>query len=205
MNIMPPGPNTRPNESYHKMEDGTKEEYLLLSEMAKPFKAKTADRIIAYLPALQHSFPGMAVDRYVHCLQTATQAHRAGESEEYVVAALLHDIGDLLGPDNHGALAADILKAYVSAETYWMIQYHNLFQGYYFFHHYGKDRNMRDRFKGHPCFQMTADFCAKYDQTAFDPNMDTMPLSAFEPMIRRVFAREPWGAHTKSVQFPTGY
>lgn len=204
MNIMSPGKNTRP-ESYRRMEDGTKEEYLLLKELAKPFKAQTADRILAYLPNLAESFPGMAVDRYVHSLQTATQAHRAGENEEYVVAALLHDIGDLLCPDNHALMAAEMLKPYVSPEVYWMIVHHNLFQGYYFFHHYGKDRNMRDRFRGHPCYQMTADFCAKYDQTAFDPNMDTMPLEAFAPMVRRIFAREPWGPITKTEQFPSGY
>jgi predicted HD phosphohydrolase len=204
MNIMSPGPNTRPDESYHKMEDGSKEEYMLLRELAKPFKEKKVERILQHFEGLHNSFPGMAVSRYVHCLQTATQAHKAGESEEYVVAALMHDIGDLLSPDNHGPVAAELLKPYVSEKIYWMITYHNLFQGYFFFHHYGKDRNMRDRFKGHPCYQMTVDFCGKYDQTAFDPNMDTMPLEAFKPMIARIFNREPWGDHTKAEQYSGG-
>ena len=154
--------------------------------------------MLAHLELLHDSYSGEQVDRYEHSLQTATRAHRDGADEETVVAALLHDIGDMLAPSNHGELAAALLQPYVSPNTAWMVKHHGVFQGYYFFHHLGMNRDERERFKGHPAYQQTVDFCAKWDQTAFDPAYDTMPIAAFEPMVRHVFAREPWGAHTKS-------
>jgi predicted HD phosphohydrolase len=69
-----------------------------------------------------------------------------------------------------------------------MIQHHGIFQGYYFFHHVGLDRNLREQYLGHPFFERTARFCERYDQVGFDPTMRNMPLSAFEPALRRVFA-----------------
>ena len=113
------------------------------------------------------------MDRLTHCLQTATRAHRDGRDEEYVVCALLHDIGDTLGAYNHPDIGAAIVKPFVSEANHWMVEKHGIFQGYYFFHYLGMDRNMRDAFKGHPHFQHTAEFCQKYDQPAFDADYDT--------------------------------
>lgn len=180
--------------SYIRMEDGTAEDYALLRDLAEPFRKGTADRVLRALEPLHNSYPGDQVDRYEHSLQTATRAFRDGADDETVVAALLHDIGDVLAPDNHADYAASVLKPYVSQGTYWMILQHGVFQGYYYFHHYGKDRNEREKFRGHPMFERTVEFCAKWDQMAFDPNYDTMPLSAFEPAVHRIFAREPWTA-----------
>ena len=117
------------------------------------------------------------------------RAFRDGRDEEYVVCALLHDIGDTLGSYNHPDIAAAILKPFVSAENLWMVEKHGVFQGYYFFHHLGMDRHLREQFKEHPQFQATAEFCAKYDAAAFDPEYDTLPLSFFEPMMERLFAQ----------------
>lgn len=178
--------------SYIRMEDGTAEDYALLRDLAEPFRKGTADRVLRALEPLHDSYPGDQVDRYEHSLQTATRAFRDGADDETVVAALLHDIGDVLAPDNHADYAASVLKPYVSQGTYWMILQHGVFQGYYYFHHYGKDRNEREKFRGHPMFERTVEFCAKWDQMAFDPNFDTMPLTAFEPAVHRIFAREPW-------------
>jgi predicted HD phosphohydrolase len=182
---------------YRRMEDGTKEEYLRVFELLKKFELGLADRVLSALKLLKNSYPGEMVNRYVHSLQTATRAHRDGRDEEYVVAALLHDLGDMLASENHSEYAASILKPYVRPHTYWMIRQHGLFQGYYYFHHFGVDRNAREKHRGHPAYELCLDFCAKYDQMAFDPDYDTMPLEAFEPMVRRLFAREPWGAHAK--------
>jgi len=180
--------------SYIRMEDGTFEDYALLRELAEPFRKGTAARVLSALEPLHNSYPGDRVDRYEHSLQTATRAFRDGADDETVVAALLHDIGDVLAPDNHADYAASIIKPYVSQGTYWMILQHGVFQGYYYFHHYGKDRNEREKFRGHPAFERTVEFCAKWDQMAFDPNYDTMPLEAFVPAVHRVFDREPWTA-----------
>ncbi len=180
--------------SYIRMEDGTEEDYVLLRDLAEPFRKGTADRVLRALEPLHNSYEGDQVDRYEHSLQTATRAFRDGADDETVVAALLHDIGDVLAPDNHADYAASVLKPYVSQGTTWMILQHGVFQGYYYFHHYGKDRNEREKFRGHPMFERTVEFCAKWDQMAFDPNYDTMPLEAFKPAVHRIFDREPWTA-----------
>ena len=145
--------------------------------------------MIAHLNLLKGDCGGYPVDRLEHSLQTATRAHQAGQDEEYVVCALLHDIGDTLGPANHADIAASIVKPYVSERNHWIVEKHAMFQGYYFFHHLGLDRNMRDQYRGHPHFEPTAQFCHLYDQNSFDPNFKSMPLQAFEPMVQRVFAR----------------
>jgi len=180
--------------SYIRMEDGTAEDYALVAELAKPFIVGTADRVLGYLPQLRFSYEGDQVDRYEHSLQTATRAFRGGADEETVTAALLHDIGDMLAPENHSDFAAALLQPYVSRTTHWIVKHHGIFQGYYYFHHYGKDQNAREQFRGHPAFEKTIEFCSKWDQMAFDPRYDTMPLAAFEPIVRRVFARPAWSA-----------
>src|SRR3989441_11999663 len=112
---------------------------------------------------------GYAIDRLTHSLQTATRAHRDGRDEEYIVCALLHDIGDTLASLNHSELAAVILEPFVSEENHWIVKHHGIFQGYYFFHHLGLDRNLRDRYGDHPHWRACVDFCAAYDQNSFDP------------------------------------
>jgi predicted HD phosphohydrolase len=194
---MPDTAHILPHATYRRMEDGTKEEYELVHTYFRAFERNLAARVMKMLPTLENSYDGEPVDRLVHSLQTATRAHRDGHDEEYVVAALLHDIGDVLSPENHSEFAASILKPYVRPNVHWVVRHHGLFQGYYYFHHFDKDRNARDIYSDHPAYQMCVDFCRKYDQMAFDPDYDTMPLSAFEPMVHRIFAREPWGPHTK--------
>ena len=180
------------------MEHGTKADYELLGALEQEYAAGTADRILALLQGLKDSMGGYQVDRYEHSLQTATLAFRDGASEERVVAALLHDLGDGLAPHNHSDFAAAILKPYVSEETVWVVKYHGLFQGYYYAHFYGGDRHQREQYRDHPYYQACVDFCEKWDQKAFDPDYDTLPLSHFEPMVRRLFAREPFAGQGHS-------
>lgn len=165
------------------------EDWKIIGEDFKIYASKLADRVIAHLKLLDGDFGGFPVDRLTHSLQTATRAHRDGKDEEYVICALLHDIGDTLGSFNHPDIAAAILKPFVSAENFEMIEKHGLFQAYYFFHFLGMDRNLRDQFKGQPLYERTLEFCEKYDAPAFDKNYDTLPLSFFEPMLRRLLAK----------------
>ncbi|MBV9384930.1 MAG: HD domain-containing protein [Chroococcidiopsidaceae cyanobacterium CP_BM_ER_R8_30] len=183
--------------TYTRMADGTQEDYLIQQELSQPLHAALANRVLTELIGLQQSSPANLISRYEHSLQTATRALRDDADEETVVAALLHDIGDLMAPSNHSAIAAEILRPYVTPSTYWVVEHHGIFQGYYFWHYLGRDRNAREKFRGHPDFERTVDFCHKWDQESFDPSYDTLPLSVFEPMVRSVFAREPWGEHTK--------
>jgi predicted HD phosphohydrolase len=179
--------------SFIRMADGTLEDYQLLHRLEVDFTAKTADRVLGHLGELRGSMGGHKIDRYQHSLQSATRAMRDGADEEMVVAALLHDIGDLLAPDNHSDFAAAILKPYVSERTHWVVKHHGIFQGYFFWHHLGGDRFAFEKYRGHPHFDACRSFCDQWDQTSFDPAYDTAPLAAFEPMVRRVFARPAFG------------
>jgi predicted HD phosphohydrolase len=171
--------------SFTKMSDGTAEDYALLSRLEAQEMKTFPDRVLGWLVTLEDS-AGYQVSRLEHCLQAATRAHRAGEDEETVVCALLHDIGDHLAPANHSEVAAALLRPYVSERNYWIVKHHGVFQGYYYFHHTGQDPNARDRWRDHPYYQATVDFCENYDQVSFDPDYDSRPLSFFEPMVRRV-------------------
>ncbi|HXA38751.1 MAG TPA: HD domain-containing protein [Phenylobacterium sp.] len=173
---------------FHTMTEGTAEDWAAIGRAAAPHRGELADRLLAHLKLLDNDHGGFAVDRLEHSLQTATRAHRDGRDEEYVVCALMHDIGDILMPANHAELGATILKPYVSDANHWMMDKHGVFQGYYFFHYIGLDRDMREQFRGHPHFEYCAQFCHLYDQNSFDPAYDSMPLEAFEPMLRRVVA-----------------
>ena len=170
------------------MTEGTQEDWMAIVESGKPFNRALGDRLVASLKSLAEDTGGYPVDRLEHSLQTATRAHRAGRDEEYVVCALMHDIGDLMGPANHAEIGAMIMKPYVSEANYWMMDKHGIFQGYYFFHHLGLDRDMRDQYRGHPHFEHCAQFCHLYDQNSFEAGYDSLPLEAFEPMLRRVIA-----------------
>jgi predicted HD phosphohydrolase len=173
---------------FRSMTEGTAEDWAIIARHAVPFNQGVATRVLDHLQLLDGDYGGFPVDRLTHSLQTATRAHRDGRNEDYVVTALLHDIGDTLGSFNHPDVAAAIVKPFVSEELHWICEKHGIFQGYYFFEYLGLDRNLREQFRGHPHFEACAEFCEKYDQTAFDPAYDTAPLDFFEPMVRRVMA-----------------
>lgn len=176
---------------FTRMEDGIAEDYALLDRLEHDYVATLADRVLATFRAQTSTLDGYPINRQQHALQSATRALRDGADEEMVVAALLHDLGDALAPCNHSEYAASILRPYVSERTWWIVQHHGLFQTYYYAHHSGGDRHARDRFRDHPHYQATVDFCHRWDQCSFDPDYDTLSLEHFEPMLRRVFARKP--------------
>jgi len=174
--------------TFRSMDEARPEDWAIIGGHFMHYGKGLADRVLDHLRLLDGDYGGFPVDRLQHSLQTATRAHRAGESEDYVVAALLHDIGDTLGSYNHPDIAAAILKPFVDEKLHWIVEHHGIFQGYYFFHYIGMDRDMREQFRGHPNFEDTVRFCELYDQTAFDEAYDSAPLDHFEPMVRRVFA-----------------
>ena len=173
--------------TFTRMDQGTKEDYELVAADESAEIAAFPNRLLGWLAEMDTPGP-YRVTRMEHSLQAATRAHRAGEDEEMVVAALLHDIGDVLGPANHSEVAAALLRPYVSERIYWVVKHHGLFQGYYYNHHFGQDRNQRDRFKDHEWYEDTVRFCHEYDQVSFDPAYDAEPLQLFEPMVRRLLA-----------------
>ena len=174
------------------MKNGTKDDYLFLDKHEKDFANKTSERILNFLSNLTETLDGYQVSRLEHSLQSATRAYKNKESEEMIVACLLHDIGDELAPLNHSEYAASVLKPYVSEKTHWIIEKHGEFQMYYYAHHLGANRFKRERYKDHKYYQATVDFCEKYDQCSFDPNYKSMSLKDFEPMVRNIFSRKPY-------------
>jgi predicted HD phosphohydrolase len=132
---------------------------------------------------------GFPVDVYTHSLQAATRALRDGADDEKIVVTLLHDIGDMLAPMDHGAIAATVLEPHISAENIWLLRHHADFQQFHFGAAAGADRFARERYRGHPAFEATLEFCARWDQNSFDPDYDTLPLDSFLPMVARVFGR----------------
>jgi predicted HD phosphohydrolase len=175
--------------SFTQMDQGTKEDYELLGRRGDEMLAKLPDRLLEAVEALEHSIDGYQVTRKEHSLQSATRALQDDRSEEYVVAALLHDIGDVLAPHTHGEMVDAVLRPYVAADICWLVKHHGAFQMYYYAHLSGQgDRYARERYRDHPNYQACIEFCEKYDQNCFDPEFEALPLSYFEPMVRRVFS-----------------
>ena len=177
---------------FTQMKDGTKDDYLLLDKHEKKYIEGTADRIIKFMSGLNDTLEGYKITRLEHSLQTATRALNDKASDEMVVAALLHDIGDELAPLNHSEYAAAVLKPYVSEKTHWIVEKHGEFQTYYYAHHLGGNKNQREKYKGHKYFKDTVDFCENWDQKSFDPNFKSLSIQEFEPFIKKIFSRKPY-------------
>ena len=181
--------------SFKQMKDGTKEDYLLLEKHEKKFIEGTGQRILKFINSLNYTLEGYQVSRLEHSLQTATRALKDKASDEMIVAALLHDIGDDLSPLNHAEYAAAVLKPYVSEKTYWIVEKHGIFQLYYYAHHIGGNKNEREKYKGHKYYIDTINFCENWDQKSFDPNFKSLKIEDFEPLIKRIFAKTPYSSH----------
>jgi predicted HD phosphohydrolase len=177
---------------FTSLDQCTKEEWDLIirhHEAHYAMEGALADEVLLILQRQKGPKLGFQVDRFEHSLQTATRALRAGESEEFICCALLHDIGDTIAPENHCEASAAILRPYVTDDHLWMVQNHVVFTGYYFFHFSGLDRYEHRKFKDHPAHDMTMRFVRDYDCPSFDPAYSTEPLSTFEPMVQRLFAK----------------
>ena len=176
-----------------EMKDGDKEDYLLLQELEKPYLKMTPNRIIEELKRQGDvSLEGYKITRLEHGLQSGTRALRDGADLDWIVGALLHDIGDGLAPQNHDRMSAEVVRPYVREEVSWVIEHHGIFQMIYYAHHYGWDKNARDRFKDNIYFKSCSDFCERWDQSCFDPSYNSEPLETFEPMIKEVFTRKAY-------------
>ena len=178
--------------NFTEMKYGTKEDYLLLDKHEKKYIEGTADRLLKFMSDLTSTLEGYKISRLEHSLQTATRALKDKASDEMVVAALLHDIGDELAPLNHSEYAAAVLKPYVSEKCHWIVEKHGEFQMYYYAHHLGGNKNQREKYKGHKYYQETVNFCENWDQKSFDPNYKSLLLKEFEPMVKKIFSRKPY-------------
>jgi predicted HD phosphohydrolase len=184
--------------TFTTMQAGTKQDWDIIGGAMVNHAVGVVDRVVNHLELLRGDHGGFAIDRLEHSLQTATRAYRDNRDTEYVVCALIHDIGDTLGPYNHPDIAAAILKPFVSDENLWMVQHHGIFQGYYFFGYLGLDPDMREQYRGQPNFDRTEEFCAEYDQNSFDPTYRSMSLADFEPALHEVMSTVRHSIYKKS-------
>ena len=182
---------TEARTSFKSFAESTAHDWAQITPQLAVTQSLVPDHILEQLGHLRHDHGGFPVDRLEHSLQTATRAERDGRDVEYVLCALVHDIGDTLAPYNHPAIGAAIVKPFVSPANHWMVEHHGIFQGYYFWHHIGLDQHAREAHRGSPYFEQTEEFCAKYDQVAFDADYRSEPLEHFEPMVRALFGRAP--------------
>ena len=182
--------------SFTQMKHGTRQDYAMLQALEHSFYTKTAQRLHDELERQgQDSIDGYLISRLEHGLQSATRAWRDGANDDWVVAALLHDIGDGLAPQNHDRMAAEIIRPFVSEEVTWVIEHHGAFQMIYYAHHLtGWNPNERDQYRDYPYYQTAVDFCERWDQNCFDPNYDSQQLDFFVPFLERVFARKAYAA-----------
>jgi predicted HD phosphohydrolase len=179
---------------FRRMDEGSDADFAILAQVHREAAHHLPDLLIGMLTDLRgdEHYP---IDRQAHSLQTATRALRDGRDEEYVVCALLHDVGESLGPFNHGEIAASILRPFISDANYWMLAHHPIFQVYFFGQHLGLDPNERDGFIASPYYDQTVEFTAEYDEVSFDPDYDNEPVAIFDPMVRRLLDKE-WSPPT---------
>ena len=179
--------------NFTAMKDGTREDYQLLAELEKPFLSLTADRVLSELrEAGNATLEGYKITRLEHGLQSGTRAMRDGADIDWIVGALLHDIGDGLAPQNHDRMSAEVIRPFVRWDVAWTVEHHGIFQMIYYAHHYNWDRNARDKFRDHPLFKTCEEFCERWDQSSFDPDYPMEPLETFEPVVREVFNRKAY-------------
>jgi predicted HD phosphohydrolase len=188
--------------SFAHLTEGTKEDFQLCAQDLDEEARELPERILAAVAALEPHQGPIRVNRMEHSLQSATHAYREHREEDYVVAALVHDIGDQLAPFTHGSVVAAILKPFVSERICWVIEHHGLFQTYYSAHFFDQDRNARDVYKEHPYYKDCVEFCERYDQNCFDPDFESLPLEFFAPMVHRVFGRPPKPHTVEAVRDP---
>lgn len=177
---------------FTRIDESTREDWALIQRFDTEYLAKLPDTILNTLKRLGEGHQPYKISRLEHCLQTATRAERDGASEEMIVAALLHDIGDELALFDHAQYAASIIKPFVSKKTHWIVQHHDIFQGAYYWQHLDMDPDSREHFRGHPWFDACEAFCRDWDCPSFDPDYPTHALEHFIPMVKRIFARPPF-------------
>ncbi|MEP5612224.1 MAG: HD domain-containing protein [Cyclobacteriaceae bacterium] len=174
------------------MRDGSVEDFLIIKANDEQTDRELPDRLIFLLKEMAKDDGAYKISRLGHVLQCATRAVRDNADDDWVIAALLHDIGDVLAPFTHGQVAAEILRPFLREEVIWVVRHHGVFQMFYNKSLSLEERDSREQFKKHPYYQLAVDFCENWDQCSFDPDYDTERLEFFIPIVRRIFSRKPF-------------
>ena len=182
--------------SFTAMENGTPDDFALVKANDHDTHNDLSERVKSLLQSSADDDGAYQISRLDHSLQSATRALNGHADDDWVFAALLHDIGDIIAPDNHAAVAASVIEPYVRPEVEWVVRMHGIFQGFYYWHHIGADPNTREKFRTTPYFEHAVAFCHIYDQCSFDPAYPSKDLNSFDELLQRVFARKPFATRT---------
>jgi len=183
---------TKKTVSFTEMKNGTQEDYHIIEANDLMTAQELPNRLIEQLKEMAADNGAYKISRLDHVLQCATRAYRDGADDDWIIAALLHDIGDILAPFTHGQLASEIMRPFVRPEITWVVRYHGAFQMFYNTSLTEDERNSRDQYKTHPYYQYAVDFCEKWDQCSFDPEYEWEILDFFVPIVNKVFSKKPF-------------
>ena len=179
------------NTDFTRMDVSTQADWQKIAVATVTHQPTVATRLLDMLRSFGGLHLGFGVDQLHHALQTATMARRANAADEIVLCALLHDVGKYISVANHGQIAAEILKPYVSRDAYHIVRTHQDFQGRHYYEHFGMATNLREQHRQEPWFALAETFTDEWDQAAFDPKYRVLPIEEFEPLVQQFFARFP--------------
>lgn len=177
--------------TFTRMDESSRDEWMHIGKATMELQPEVPKRVLSMLRELKGVSGGFGVDQLHHALQTATMARRANASDEMVLCALCHDVGKVISIPNHAAIAAEILKPYVSRDAYQVLRTHQEFQGRHYFEYFGASANLRDKYRAEPWFALAEQFTDEWDQAAFDPAYPVLPLGEFEPLVNQLLGRYP--------------
>lgn len=174
---------------FTRMQDGTAEDWAIIGAAHVEHFTKTPAHLMDMLRSLEKFTLGFACDQLQHSLMTGTLARQDGATDEEVAIALLHDVGKAVSIPNHGAIAAELMKPYVSEDAYFAIRHHQDFQGRYYYEFAGASPKLRDDFTGESWYPLAEKLVDRWDAPAFDPDFEVDSLESFEPLLQGIFAQ----------------
>jgi predicted HD phosphohydrolase len=176
---------------FTRMQEGSLDDWKIIGAAHKEDFGKTADRFIGMLRQLENATLGFACDQLQHALMCGTLARRAGASNEHIVIALCHDIAKVINVPNHGQIAAEMMRPYISDDSYHVIYNHQAFQGEHYYQYLGAPTDLRKQWVDESWYPLAVKLVDEWDAPAFDPDFEVDSLESFVPLMREVFHDNP--------------
>jgi predicted HD phosphohydrolase len=182
------------NAAFTRMDESNREQRMVIGRATLEAQSRVPLQMLSMLRSLAGFHAGFGVDQLHHSLHTASLAKRANAADDVVLGALCHDVGKVVSIPNHGPIAAEMLKPYVSNDVYHVLRTHQDFQLRHYGSHFGMSPSLRDKYRGESWYALAEQFTDEWDQIAFDPSYPVLPLEEFEPLVKQYLGRFPAGA-----------
>ena len=180
---------TPPQETFTRMDEATAEQWAVIVTETMANQGRVADNVLAMLRSLADITDGFAVDQLTHSLadRDPRRARRRRRRAGGRVALPRHrQGGERAEPPAHRGRDPAAVRARRGALG---DRGAPGLPGPHYYHHLGGDPNARDKHRDHPSYEFVARFADEWDQIAFDPDYDTLPLEHFEDRVRAQFAK----------------